>query len=36
MNGNWNYPTSVHFGAGRVRELALLQQAAGISLDRSW
>ena len=21
MNGSWNYPTSIRFGAGRIREL---------------
>ena len=21
MNGNWNYPTSIRFGAGRIKEL---------------
>ena len=21
LNGNWNYPTAIRFGAGRIREL---------------
>jgi hypothetical protein len=28
--GNWNYPTSVKFGAGRIRELPDVLKAAGI------
>jgi alcohol dehydrogenase class IV len=28
--GNWNYPTSVKFGAGRIRELPALCRAHGI------
>ena len=30
LTGNWNYPTSVRFGAGRIRELAEACAAAGI------
>jgi alcohol dehydrogenase class IV len=30
MTGNWNYPTSVKFGAGRIREIASLCQAQNI------
>jgi alcohol dehydrogenase len=30
LTGNWNYPTSVRFGPGRVRELADACKAAGI------
>jgi alcohol dehydrogenase class IV len=29
--GNWNYPTSVRFGAGRIAELDAAVEAAGIS-----
>lgn len=29
--GNWNYPTSVKFGAGRIKELAQHCQALGIN-----
>src|SRR5688572_2214228 len=31
LRGNWNYPTSVRFGAGRVAELADAVKAVGIS-----
>jgi len=31
LNGNWNYPTKIRFGAGRIRELADAARAAGIS-----
>lgn len=30
LHGNWNYPTSVKFGAGRIRELPDVLKAAGI------
>ena len=30
LRGNWNYPTSVRFGAGRVRELGEAAKAAGM------
>lgn len=30
LKGNWNYPTSVRFGAGRISELADAAQAAGM------
>src|ERR1700675_3542500 len=30
LTGNWNYPTSVRFGPGRIRELADACQASGI------
>jgi alcohol dehydrogenase class IV len=30
MTGNWNYPTSLKFGAGRIREIASLCQAQNI------
>jgi alcohol dehydrogenase class IV len=30
LQGNWNYPTSVKFGAGRIRELPDVVKAAGI------
>jgi len=29
--GNWNYPTSIRFGAGRIAELGAATKAAGIS-----
>ena len=29
--GNWNYPTSVRFGAGRIRELGAAVKAAGMA-----
>jgi alcohol dehydrogenase class IV len=31
LRGNWNYPTSVRFGAGRIAELAEAARAAGIA-----
>jgi alcohol dehydrogenase len=31
LRGNWNYPTTVRFGAGRVAELADAAKAAGMS-----
>ncbi len=31
MRGNWNYPTSVRFGAGRIAELAEAARAAGMA-----
>jgi len=31
MVGNWNYPTSIRFGAGRVKELPLACQELGIN-----
>lgn len=31
LRGNWNYPTSVKFGAGRISELADCVKAAGFS-----
>mgnify|MGYP003700774215 CR=1 FL=1 len=31
LEGNWSYPTSVRFGAGRIRELAEACKAAGIT-----
>ncbi|PIW28765.1 MAG: alcohol dehydrogenase [Rhodospirillales bacterium CG15_BIG_FIL_POST_REV_8_21_14_020_66_15] len=31
LNGNWNYPTAIRFGAGRVRELGEACRQAGIS-----
>ena len=30
VTGNWNYPTSVSFGPGRIRELAAACEAAGM------
>ena len=30
LHGNWNYPTSVKFGAGRIRELPDVVKVAGI------
>ena len=30
LNGNWNYPTSVRFGPGRIRELADACKTAGL------
>jgi alcohol dehydrogenase class IV len=30
LQGNWNYPTTVKFGAGRIRELPDVLKAAGI------
>src|SRR6478672_10541235 len=31
LAGNWNYPTSVRFGAGRIAELGAALKAAGIA-----
>ena len=31
LRGNWNYPTTVRFGAGRVSELGEAVKAAGMS-----
>ena len=31
LSANWNYPTPVRFGAGRIRELPKLCKAAGMS-----
>ncbi|HUN11985.1 MAG TPA: iron-containing alcohol dehydrogenase [Rhabdaerophilum sp.] len=31
LRGNWNYPTSIKFGAGRITELAEAAKAAGIA-----
>ena len=31
LTGNWNYPTPIHFGAGRIKEIADACQAVGIS-----
>ncbi|HSN72337.1 MAG TPA: iron-containing alcohol dehydrogenase, partial [Steroidobacteraceae bacterium] len=31
MSGNWNYPTSIRFGAGRIRELPDACKALGIA-----
>jgi alcohol dehydrogenase len=31
LDANWSYPTSIRFGAGRIRELAEACKAAGIS-----
>jgi len=31
LTGNWNYPTSVRFGAGRISELAGAVKSAGIT-----
>ncbi|HZK98858.1 MAG TPA: iron-containing alcohol dehydrogenase [Caulobacteraceae bacterium] len=31
LRGNWNYPTSIRFGAGRIAELADACRAAGIA-----
>ena len=31
LTGNWNYPTAVRFGAGRISEIANACQSAGIS-----
>ena len=31
LRGNWNYPTSIKFGAGRITELAAAAKAAGIA-----
>jgi alcohol dehydrogenase len=30
LKGNWNYPTSIRFGAGRIAELAKVCEQAGI------
>src|SRR5260370_4303115 len=30
LQGNWNHPTSIKFGAGRIRELPEIVKAAGI------
>ena len=29
-SANWNYPTAIRFGTGRIAELGLAAQAAGI------
>ena len=31
LTGNWNYPTPIRFGAGRIKEIADACQAVGIS-----
>src|SRR5262245_40314008 len=31
LKGNWNYPTAVRFGAGRLRELGAAVKAAGMA-----
>jgi alcohol dehydrogenase class IV len=31
LSGNWNYPTAIKFGAGRIRDLAEVCRAAGIN-----
>ena len=31
LRGNWNYPTTVRFGAGRVSEIGAAVKAAGIT-----
>lgn len=31
LKGNWNYPTSIRFGAGRISELPAVCQQAGIT-----
>ena len=31
LTGNWNYPTAIRFGAGRISEIAEACQTAGIS-----
>jgi alcohol dehydrogenase len=31
LRGNWNYPTSIRFGAGRIAELADAVRASGLS-----
>ena len=31
LTGNWNYPTSVRFGPGRIRELPELCRANGLN-----
>jgi 4-hydroxybutyrate dehydrogenase len=31
LTGNWNYPTNIRFGAGRIKEIADACQAAGIA-----
>ncbi|ASJ76007.1 iron-containing alcohol dehydrogenase [Granulosicoccus antarcticus] len=31
LSGNWNYPTPIRFGAGRIKEIADACQAVGIS-----
>ena len=31
LRGNWNYPTTVRFGAGRVSEIGEAVKAAGIT-----
>ncbi|HVY51582.1 MAG TPA: iron-containing alcohol dehydrogenase, partial [Devosia sp.] len=31
LRANWNYPTSVRFGAGRIKELPEALRAAGIA-----
>lgn len=30
LNGNWNYPTAIRFGSGRIRELGEACRAAGM------
>ena len=31
LKGNWNYPTSIRFGAGRIRELPDACRSLGMS-----
>ena len=31
LNGNWSYPTTIRFGAGRIAEIGEACQTAGIS-----
>ena len=31
LKGNWNYPTSIRFGAGRIRELPDVCRSLGMS-----
>ena len=35
LTGNWNYPTSIRFGVGRITELAEVCRSQGSS-DRYW
>ncbi len=30
LKGNWNYPTAIRFGAGRIRELADVCRSLGM------
>ena len=33
LTANWNYPTSIRFGVGRIAELAEICRSQGIQLS---